>query len=42
MEHWWNDTDMEKPTYSKENMSKCHFLHHKYHMDWPEIKTRCP
>jgi hypothetical protein len=33
MEHRWNETDKEKPKYSGKNLSQCHFVHHKYHMD---------
>jgi hypothetical protein len=34
MEHWWNDTDTEKPTYSEKNLSQCHLVHHKAHVGW--------
>jgi hypothetical protein len=33
MEHWWNQIDREKPKYSGKNLSQCHFVHHKSHMD---------
>jgi hypothetical protein len=33
MEHWWNETDREKLKYSAKNLSQCHFVHHKSHMD---------
>jgi hypothetical protein len=31
VEHWWNEIDREKPKYSGENLSQCHFAHHKSH-----------
>jgi hypothetical protein len=33
MEHRWNETDTGKPKYSGKNLSQCHFVHHKSHMD---------
>jgi hypothetical protein len=33
MEDWWNDTDLGKPKYSEKNLSQCHFVRHKSHMD---------
>jgi hypothetical protein len=33
MEHRWNEIDRGKPKYSRENLSQCHFAHHKSHMD---------
>jgi hypothetical protein len=33
MEHRRNEIDREKPKYSEKNLSQCHFVHHKYHMD---------
>jgi hypothetical protein len=33
MEHQWNETDRGKQKYSGKNLSQCHFVHHKSHMD---------
>ena len=30
-----NDTDKGKLQYLEKNLSQLHFVHHKYHMDWP-------
>jgi len=34
MEHWWNDTDRGKLKYWERNPVHCHFVHHKFNMDW--------
>jgi hypothetical protein len=35
MEHWWNETDRGKLKYSEGggDLSQCHFVHHKSHMN---------
>jgi hypothetical protein len=33
MEHRWNEIDRGKPKYSEKNLSQCHLVHHKSHMD---------
>jgi hypothetical protein len=33
MEHRWNEIDRGKQKYSRKNLSQCHFVHHKSHMD---------
>jgi hypothetical protein len=30
---WWNDNDRGKPKNSKKNLSQCHFVRHKSHVD---------
>jgi hypothetical protein len=42
MEHRWNEIDKGKPKYSRKNLSQCHFVHHKSHMDWPRIEPGPP
>jgi hypothetical protein len=33
MEHRWNETDRGNPKYSGKNLSQCHSVHHKSHVD---------
>jgi hypothetical protein len=33
MEHRWNDIGRIKPKNSDKNLSQCHFVNHKFHMD---------
>jgi hypothetical protein len=42
MKHLWNEIDRENPKYSGINLSQCLFVHHKSHMDRPEIEPGLP
>jgi hypothetical protein len=42
MEHWWNEIDRGKPKYSEKNLSQCHSVRHKSHMDCPGIEPGPP
>jgi hypothetical protein len=33
MEQRWNEIDRGKPKYSAKNLSQCHSVHYKSHMD---------
>jgi hypothetical protein len=38
----WNDTDRRKPKNSEKDVSQCHFVHHKSHMEWPASEPGPP
>jgi hypothetical protein len=40
MEHWWNDTGSGKLKYLEKNLSYCHIVYHKSHIDWAGIEHR--
>ena len=43
LDHWWVDIDWGKPKLREENnLSQCHFVHHKFHIDWPGIEPWPP
>jgi len=35
-------SDRRKPKYSDRNLSQCHPVHHKSHLDWSGIEHRPP
>jgi hypothetical protein len=42
-ESWWNNIDREtKKKNVENNLFQCHFVHHKYRMDWPGLETGPP
>jgi hypothetical protein len=42
MKHRWNEIDRGKPKFSGENLSQCHFVYQKSHMDYPVIEPGPP
>jgi hypothetical protein len=38
MEYPWDEIDREKLKYSGKNLSECHSIHHKSHMDSHSIE----
>jgi hypothetical protein len=38
-EYWWDDPDREKPKYLEKPLSQYHFVHHKSHVNCPEIES---
>jgi hypothetical protein len=42
MERRWNGIDRGKPKNWGKNLSQCHFVHHKSHMDRPCIEPGPP
>jgi hypothetical protein len=42
MKHWVNDIDKGKPKQWKQDLSQCHFIHHKSQINCPRIEQGPP
>jgi len=38
LDQWCKDSEREQLKYLEKNKSQCHFVHHKFHKDWPRIQ----
>ena len=38
MDQVWNDINWPNSKYWKKKQSQCHFVHHKFNIEWPGIK----
>lgn len=36
--HWWNNIDRTKQNHLERNLTQCHSVDHKSHIDWPWVK----
>jgi hypothetical protein len=40
MEHCWKDIERGRPQYLGKYQYQYHFVHHKFHMNWPETEPK--